>query len=163
MIKGDQVTVSVSVAVEPAAAFRVFTEETDLWWRRGMAYRVAGRNTGTLCFEPRLGGRLFESFEAPDGPKLIEFGRIKVWDPPSRLLFEWRGVNFKPDESTEVEVRFEPTHSGTLVTLQHRGFAALPPDHPVRHHQDERAFIGNLGMWWNRQLVSLRELLEEKP
>jgi uncharacterized protein YndB with AHSA1/START domain len=162
MIKGDQVTVSVSLAVEPAAAFRVFTEETDLWWRRGIAYRAAGRNPGTLCFEPRLGGRLFESFDAPDGPKLIEFGQIKVWEPPSRLLFEWRGVNFKPGESTEVEVRFEATRSGTLVTLQHRGFAALPPDHPVRHHQDEREFIARLGMWWNRLLGSLRERLEEQ-
>lgn len=32
---GDQATVSISVAVEPAIAFEVFTQETDLWWRVG--------------------------------------------------------------------------------------------------------------------------------
>src|SRR5947209_7283530 len=40
---GDQATVSISVAVEPAVAFEVFTQETDWWWRRGLRYRLAGR------------------------------------------------------------------------------------------------------------------------
>ena len=52
---GDQATVTVSVAVDRRAAFDVFTRETDLWWRRGFAYRVGGRNPGTLMFEPREG------------------------------------------------------------------------------------------------------------
>lgn len=151
---GDQVTLSVNVVAEPAAAFRVFTEETDLWWRRGLAYRVAGRKPGTLCFEPRLGGRLFESFESESGPRLIEFGRITVWDPPSRLMFEWRGVNFAPGESTEVEVRFEAIDTGTRVTLQHRGFASLRPDHPVRHGKAPPVFIREMGLWWMQLLQS---------
>jgi len=40
-------------------------------------------------------------------------------------MFNWRNVNFADDESTEVEVLFEPTESGTRVTVQHRGWAAL--------------------------------------
>jgi uncharacterized protein YndB with AHSA1/START domain len=43
MIAGDTVTVTVTVDVPPPRAFAVFTEEIDLWWRRGPAYRVAGR------------------------------------------------------------------------------------------------------------------------
>lgn len=33
---GDQATIAVLVAVEPAVAFEVFTQEIDLWWRRGL-------------------------------------------------------------------------------------------------------------------------------
>ena len=58
----DQVQVTVAVAVPPEVAFAVFTEETDLWWKRGEAFRVAGRRPGTLRFEPGVGGRLFERF-----------------------------------------------------------------------------------------------------
>src|SRR5262245_12043768 len=129
-LRGDQVKVAVTVAVEPAAAFRVFTEETDFWWQRGPRFRAFGREPGAICFEPPGGGRLFASFKAPDGEKLVEFGRITAWEPPSLLMFEWRGVNFKPEERTEVEVRFEPVDTGTRVTVVHRGWASLPADHP---------------------------------
>jgi hypothetical protein len=52
---GDQATVSTSVAVEPAVAFEVFTQEIDLWWRRGLRNRIAGRRPGSLSFELALG------------------------------------------------------------------------------------------------------------
>ena len=39
---GDQATVSIIVAVEPAVAFEVFTQETDLWWRRGLRPTITG-------------------------------------------------------------------------------------------------------------------------
>ena len=79
------------------------------------------------------------------------------WEPPSRLVFEWRGVNFAPGERTEVEVLFEPSPSGTLVTVTHRGWAGLRPDHPVRHGQEVTAFIRMMGLWWGDLLTSLRE------
>src|SRR5262245_39186169 len=87
---GDQATVSVCVAVGPADAFAVFTEETDLWWRRGVKYRVAGRRPGTLYFEPGVGGRLLESFETEKGTHVYETGRVTVWEPPRRLVVKWR-------------------------------------------------------------------------
>jgi hypothetical protein len=45
-ILGDEAVVSVLVAVEPETAFRVFTEEIDQWWRRGLKYRIAGKAPG---------------------------------------------------------------------------------------------------------------------
>ena len=75
---GDQATVSVFVAVAPADAFDVFTRETDLWWRRGFKYRLAGRRPGKLYFEPGVGGRLFESFETESGTRVYEAGRVTV-------------------------------------------------------------------------------------
>jgi len=157
MIAGDTVTVTVTVPVEPAVAFDVFTRETDLWWRRGIRYRVAGRHPGTLTFEPELGGRLFEQYEGPAGLRVHESGRITAWQPPSHLEFEWRGSNFEPGEVTFVAVTFVATESGgTRVTVEHRGFAALRPDHPVRHGLAAEAFVRTLGMWWGDLLTGLR-------
>jgi uncharacterized protein YndB with AHSA1/START domain len=159
---GDRPTVSVTVAVAPAVAFEVFTQETDLWWRRGLRYRLAGRRPGSLSFELGPGGRLFESFETPSGTQVYEAGRVTVWQPPSRLVFTWRNANFAAEESTEVEVLFEPTHTGTRVTVQHRGWSALRPGHPARHGLDGAAFSRMMGLWWGDLMTALREFIETR-
>lgn len=151
MIAGDKVRVQTFVDVAIADAFAVFTEEIELWWRSGPAYRVGG----ALRMEPRLGGRVFEGER--------EIGVITAWDPPQRLAMTWRGVNFASDESTTVEVWFESRADGTRVTLEHRGFAALRPDHPVRHGKDVAAFLGDLGLWWGGLLTSLRHVVQSRP
>jgi len=153
---GDQARATVLVAVPPAVAFRVFTEEIDQWWRRGLKYRVAGGNRGFIHLEPRPGGRLYESFETRGTTRVFETGTVTVWEPPSRLAFEWRAANFAPGERTLVEVHFAPSPSGTLVTVTHRGWASLRPDHPARHGQDVGPFIRTMGLWWGDQLTSLR-------
>ena len=156
MIGGDRASVTVTVAVPPARAFAAFTAEIDLWWRRGIAYRVAGRMPGTLILEPKQGGRLFEQYEGAHGPRTHEAGTITIWDPPARLAFEWRGVNFKAGEVTHVDISFTPTESGTRLDLVHSGFASLRPDHPVRHGKPDAQFIAELGGWWGDLLTSLR-------
>jgi len=143
----------VLVQVPPTEAFRIFTEEIDLWWRGGLKYRM-GRKDSVLQLEPRLGGRLFETVA---GKIVHETGRITLWEPPNRLLLDWRVSNFTADEKTEVEVRFEPSPSGTLVTVQHRGFSRLRPDHPVRHGEEPSAFVRRMALWWGSLLSSLRE------
>jgi uncharacterized protein YndB with AHSA1/START domain len=158
---GDRVRVSMTVAVEPAIAFRVFTEEIDRWWKRGPRYRSAKGDRGFLHLEPRVGGRLFESFETSAGTRVLQTGTVTVWEPPSRLVFDWRAVNFKPDEKTEVEVCFDPTPSGTLVTLTHRGWSRIRADHPVRHGEEVQAFLRNQGMWWTNLLTSMRSVATE--
>ena len=156
-IAGDRVEASVAVAIDPVAAFDLFTRATDLWWRRGVRFRAAGRAPSALHFEPRTGGRLFEEYEGDAGPCLVEFGRIIAWEPPVRLVFEWRNTNFTAGEKTEVEVSFAAIPSGTCVTVVHRGWASLPADHPVRHGMDTAAFIRTMGLWWGDLLSSLRE------
>ena len=152
---GDQAKVSISLAVEPMQAFEAFTQDIDLWWRRGRRFRNAPGDRGVICLEPGVGGRVFESFGGDGGEVVVETGRIKVWDPPHRLLLEWRASNFAPAEQTEVEVLFEASASGTRVTLMHRGWSQLRFDHPVRHGQDTPAFIRMMGMWWADLLRSL--------
>jgi uncharacterized protein YndB with AHSA1/START domain len=156
---GDQATVSVLVKVPQAEAFRVFTEEIDGWWRGGLRYRI-GKRRSVVHLEAKLGGRLFESFETAAGDKVKETGRVICFEPPSRLVLEWRAVNFAAHEKTEVEVRFEPSPSGTLVTVCHRGWSKLRADHPVRHGEDAPAFLRSMGRWWGALMTSLRERVE---
>lgn len=150
---GDGAKVSVFVAVAPADAFVVFTEETDLWWRRGPRYRIGGRSPGVLAFEPGVGGRLFET----TGRRTHEIGRVLVWEPPERLSFEWRGVNFAPGESTRVDVEFQPFGEGTMVVLRHRGWQSLRDDHPARHGNLGADFDRMNGQWWGGLMTALRE------
>lgn len=160
---GDSARVSVFVAVTPDDAFEVFTNEIDLWWRTGPKYRIAGKRRGRLFFEPGPGGRLFESFEHASGPKTFEIGVVTCWQPPERLEFEWRGVNFKPHEKTYVEVTFVASGDGTMVTVRHHGFSALPDDHPARHGLLGPEFSRMMGMWWGSLMTAMREYIAERP
>jgi hypothetical protein len=66
-------------------------------------------------------------------------------------------VNFKPHEKTFVEVAFEPSGDGTLVTVHHHGWSALPDDHPARHGLVGAPFARMIGMWWGSLMTALRE------
>jgi hypothetical protein len=154
---GDRARVSVLVAVPPDVAFRVFTEEIDQWWRRGLKYRVSGKNRGVLRLEAGVGGRLFEEIESEAGARVVETGHVTEWEPPSFFALEWRNVNFSKTEKTRVEVAFDASPSGTRVTVTHSGWSAIRPDHPARHGLDVPAFLRMNGMWWGELLTSLRE------
>jgi uncharacterized protein YndB with AHSA1/START domain len=160
-VSGDRVRVSVAVAVPPAVAFEVFTGEIDRWWRRGPKFRHAGLRGGFVCLEPHVGGRLFESIDSEDGERVFEVGRVHVWEPPTRLAFSWRNANFSPDELTNVTIEFEPTSSGTLVTVTHAGWGALRADHPARHGLQGAPFSRMIGLWWGEQMTSLRQLCRQ--
>jgi len=152
-MSADRVRVTTFVAVAPSDAFDVFTRETDLWWRKGPRHRFGRERRGVLQFEPGPGGRLFEQYDDRD---VYEVGKVLVWSPGERLVFEWRLRNFAPGERTEVDVRFEGVDGGTRVTLEHRGFDALPADHPVRHGMTGEAFRSMIGLWWGDVVTGLR-------
>jgi uncharacterized protein YndB with AHSA1/START domain len=156
-MSGDQARVTVSVAVPPEVAFEIFTAEIDRWWLRGRRFRNAGASRGIMRIEPGVGGRIFEELESERETHIVQVGTVTVWEPGRRLVFSWRNANFAPQESTEVEVGFACTSAGTTVTLTHRGWSALPPDHPARHGQVGAGFSRMIGLWWAELLRSLRE------
>lgn len=149
----DRARVTTHVDVDPMDAFEVFTQEIDRWWRRGPKFRNSRRFDGQLAFEGGPEGRLVER---SGDDQVFEIGRVLAWEPGARLVFEWRGGNFGPEDVTEVEVRFERTETGTRVVLEHRGWETLPLDHPVRHGLDGPAFTGMIGLWWGDLLTSYR-------
>lgn len=106
----------VEVAVDPETAFTAFTDELDLWWVRGPINSFgAGRLVAMRC-EPGIGGRLLEVYNDDSGEGL-ELARITSWEPGKHLA--WRSSV----DDVITDVRFEPTHNGTLVRLE----ATIPP------------------------------------
>ena len=103
-------------------AFRRFVHDLAAWWPR--AFTFSGAALDTVAAEPREGGRWFE--RADDGSEL-EWGEVRTWDPPHRVVVSWRvGADREqepPERASEVEVRFtEREPSRTLVEVQHREF-----------------------------------------
>ncbi len=154
---GDKAAVIVHVAISIEDAFDVFTNEIHAWWRHGHKFRIAGKRVGRLTFEPGVGGRLLETVEFPRGNRTFEMGKIVEWSPPTRFVFEWRAVNFAPDESTLVIVTFTPTETGTMVRVEHVGWSKIRDDHPVRHGLTGARFIAQHGMWWADLMSALRQ------
>lgn len=105
------VRVHVDVRVDPEAAFRIFTEEIDLWWVRGPANFYDGARARGMRFEPGVGGRLVQ---VNAGAQDRELGRITAWEPGARLAYE-------TGDGAEVEVRFEAAADGTRVVVTQRG------------------------------------------
>lgn len=112
----EAVTVSseVEVAVDPATAFRAFTEEMDLWWVRGPInfWSDGGRVVEVRC-EPGVGGRIIEVLDDRAAREVLERARITVWEPGARLA--WASSL----DDVQTEVRFMPAGSGTRVTVEH--------------------------------------------
>jgi hypothetical protein len=152
----DSVSVTTVVAIDPAAAFEVFTREVDAWWRHGPRFRPGiGGRVGVMRFEPGVGGRLLEVYDAASGD-CFELGRVRVWEPGASLVFEMGGRDFEPGQTTEVEIRFEGGAQGTRVTVEHRGWDRLPAGHPARHGMTGTAFADVMATWWSDALTALR-------
>ncbi|MFN0095594.1 MAG: VOC family protein [Dehalococcoidia bacterium] len=125
MIGVDAVSSSVEVGLPPESAFDLFTAQMDRWYVRGpYSWNDPERACG-IRLEPWIGGRWIEVWDAATGEG-FECGRVKVWEPGQRLVMDVQTVTLSP--GSEVEVRFEPSATGTRVTLEHRGLNNLPPD-----------------------------------
>jgi uncharacterized protein YndB with AHSA1/START domain len=112
------VTTEVEVRQPPEKAFALFTARMADWWheKRG----IGAKPLVSITLEPFAGGRWFET--DADGTD-SQWGSVLAWEPPSRVLLAWQlDASFRPSDtmSTEVEIRFIPTASGTRVTLEHR-------------------------------------------
>jgi hypothetical protein len=109
-----------------------------------------------------VGGRLVEDLDPAAGEE-HEIGRVRVWEPGARLVVGWRNRNFEPGQITEIEVVFEEDGDGTRVTVEHRGWDALPAGHPARHGLQGRAFVDMIGLWWGDVMTSFRQHAKQRP
>lgn len=110
----------VEVACPPARAFALFTAEIHVWWPMA-THSLAAAETEHVGIEPRVGGRVFERAK---GGTEADWGTVLEWSPPDRIRFTWR-VGKAAQSHQEVEVRFEPSARGTIVTLIHSGFVVV--------------------------------------
>ena len=150
----QRVTVSTRVAAPPAEAFALFTGEIGAWWAAGAVN--GARWNGVLRFEPGVGGRLLKSI----GDQTFELGRVQVWEPPTCFVFECREPGDATGPCTEVEARFAAVEGATRVTLEHRGFERLPPDHPARGGLAGEALLRLWGRCWSERLELAKSCAE---
>ena len=103
------VSASIDLALAPAAAFDVFVEElTTAFMQSGMA------------FETGAHGRIIMGE--------FEVGRVVAWKAGELIQLQWHPADWEPQETTSVEVRFEPVNGGTRVTVEQRGWGGLVGD-----------------------------------
>ncbi len=103
---------TVLLHCDPVRAFGLFTERAGEWWP------LDRRHTGDRESEIRIlaTGRFFE--RARDGRE-VELGRVRVWEPPGRLVLDfYPGTD--ADHPTEVTVGFAAEGEKTRVTIEHR-------------------------------------------
>jgi uncharacterized protein YndB with AHSA1/START domain len=141
------VIVSLRVRATPQEAFEVFTQDIGLWWKPNQLFQLTPRGDGVLRFDNQ--DRLVTTL--PNGHE-FEIGRITVWAPGEHLAFTWRQASFTPEQSTQVEVRFEAVGDETRVTVEHRGWDTIPQEHVARH-------TFPLGVFQVRQAEHWRALL----
>jgi uncharacterized protein YndB with AHSA1/START domain len=148
------VLVAVRVDATPERAFAVFTGEIDRWWRPNGLFPFTVGRSGRLAFDPGPSGRLVETYD--DGSSFV-IGEVRAWDPPRHLAVGWRQASFAPGQDTELHVRFEPLGAQTRVTVEHRGWDAIPRQHAARHGFPLAPFQRRFAEWWQ---VLLRDLAD---
>jgi hypothetical protein len=111
---------TMRVAATTERAFRFFTQRMEAWWPFATHSVLKGER---VRFDGPIGPGATIAEHAADG-KVCPWGKVTVWEPPSRLTFlfgAWAGW----DMTTEVEVRFIADGDGTRVELEHRGWERL--------------------------------------
>lgn len=152
----SRVFVALRVPADPVRTFEAFTREIASWWQPDSLFRITPQGDGTLAFEPGVGGRLVTLL---DNGETFEIGRISVWEPGRRLVFAWRQASFSPEQSTEVEVLFEPVGEETRVSIEHRAWDTIPQRHAARHGFPEPVTLQRAADWWRTSLHALRARL----
>lgn len=116
----NSVRKSMIVQASPAVAWRVFTQKMSSWWPLDH-YKIGKAKAVEAIVEPHVGGRWYE--RGDDG-STCDWGRVLVWEPPTRLVLTW-DINadwqFDAKLNTEIEIRFiAQAAERTLVELEHR-------------------------------------------
>lgn len=151
------VIVSLRVKASPQEAFDVFTQEIGAWWRPNGLFQLTPRGDGVLRFENAA--RLVTTL--PNGAE-FEIGRVSIWAPGEQLAFSWRHASFAPDQQTHVTVRFEPVGEQTRVTVEHRGWDAIPQEHVARHGFPLSATQMRQAEHWRDLLGSMEEIFQSR-
>lgn len=121
----EPLRLSFEVACSVEHAFATWATKTSLWWPA--SHTATGERGFAVCFEPRVGGRIYERM--PGGEE-IEWGEVTAWEPPTRLAYLWH-IGTTRARATDVEITFAAREDGTTaVTIVHGGWERLGDDGP---------------------------------
>ena len=133
----DEVRVDVVVGASARAAWAALTapEQRRRWWPQ-------------LELDPRVGGRLVETWHDGSGAQQTTRGTVLDLVPEQRLRCSWRDDGWPA--ATEVLLTLRPAQETTVVELSHRGWDRLEDAEALRdahrrgwamHLADLRAFV----------------------
>jgi uncharacterized protein YndB with AHSA1/START domain len=132
---------SVLVKANVERSFTAFTSNIGRWWPR--THSIGSTPQADVILERQAGGRWYEL--GADGAE-CEWGKVLVWEPPTRLILAWQidaDWKYDPTLVTEVEVTFTALAGGeTRVDLEHRNLERYG-DRAAR----VRDAIGSEGGW----------------
>jgi Activator of Hsp90 ATPase homolog 1-like protein len=116
----EPLRLSFEVGCPVEHAFSVWTRRTSAWWP--VSHTVTAEPGLEVVFEGRSGGRIFE--RTPSGVE-VDWGEIRVWEPPRRLTYLWH-LRADRADATEVDISFTDLGNATTrVDIEHRGWDRL--------------------------------------
>ncbi len=120
----DPIKKTLTVPLDPATAFELFTNRMATWWPldKHSLSAGAGKVAQSIAVDPRVGGAVTETMH--DG-RTVVWGKILDWQPGQSFAMSWQ-LDRPADEATRLEISFAAEGSGTLVTLLHDGWEAIP-------------------------------------
>ena len=119
----DPIRIEFDVECPVERAFEVWATRIDTWWPAD--HTVSAEDDLTVVLEPRPGGRIFE--RRSNGIE-HDWGKVTVWEPPTRLGYTWH-LNRDSSDATDVEIRFiRRDEDSTRVEIEHRGWERLGTD-----------------------------------
>lgn len=108
-----------------ADAFHLFTNEITAWWpmaTHSRAKDAMGERTVRISFEPRVGGRIYETLNTGEER---DWGEVLAYEPGKRVVFTFQ-MGRPKELSGEVEVRFDRIDEKSCrVTLTHAHWERL--------------------------------------
>jgi uncharacterized protein YndB with AHSA1/START domain len=111
---------TIEVNATQARVFETFVSRISEWWPLDKFARSRTEKPRSVVIEQFVGGSIYEV--ANNGDQLA-WGRVTVFEPPSRLAMDW---HLGRPIATEVRVEFEVVSATiTRVRLTHSGWEKL--------------------------------------
>ncbi|PIB24807.1 hypothetical protein BFP76_06440 [Amylibacter kogurei] len=131
---------TITVPCPPKHAFDTFTKDIDTWWpkEKNSVSAMNGAVAQRVVMEPKTGGAIVETDHT--GTDLV-WGSVTEFSPHTKLALAWH-INLEPKDATFVEVTFEPSSTGTTVTLKHYGWEAFGDKAQDMHDGYNAGWVG---------------------
>lgn len=150
----DAIALEVQVGAPPERVFQAITDPTQMlrWWgQQGMYHSTK------WCTDVRPGGQWrCEGVSDADGSTYHVSGEYLEVDPPRLLAHTWV-ASFSGPMKTVVRWELAPVAGGTLIRLNHSGFAGAPA--AAKGHYE--GWVRVLG--WVQGFVEKGETAETRP
>ena len=101
--KRADLVASIEVPLKPRRAFEGFVEDLS-----------TGLTLRGLRFVPGPRGQVIQAGRT--------VGRVRGWEPGTRILLEWHAIEWEPARTASLEIRFEPIRPGTRISLRYLGW-----------------------------------------